>query len=83
MFRTTAKIEGMMCTHCEAHVTKALTEKLGAQKVESSHKKGESVIISETELTQAQLEQALEGSGYKVVSSECAPYEKKGLFGKK
>ncbi len=71
MFRTTAKIEGMMCHMCEQHVDKALKEKLGAQKVKSSHKKGESVILSETELTQAQIEAALEGSGYKVLSVSC------------
>ena len=83
MYKTTAKIEGMMCNMCEAHVTKALKEKLGTENVETSHKKGESVIITDGEITQAQVEQALDGSGYKLVSVTCEPYEKKGLFGRK
>ena len=71
MFKTTVKIEGMMCHMCEQHVDNALKEKLGVSKVKSSHKSGETVIISDSELTQAQIEQALDGSGYKVLSAVC------------
>ena len=83
MFKITAKIDGMMCSMCEAHVNDTFRNKLGVKKVTSSHKKGESVIISDSELTEEQLTAALEGSGYKVLGAACEPYEKKGLFGKK
>ena len=46
----------------------------------SSHKYGETVIISENELTKEMVLAALEGSGYNVMSVTSEPYEKKGLF---
>ena len=83
MFKTTAKIDGMMCGMCEAHVNDAIRSNLSIKKVSSSHKKGETVIISEGEITAEQLAAALEGSGYKVLSLQSEPYEKKGLFSRK
>ena len=83
MFRTTATIDGMMCGMCEAHVNDAIRDKLPVKKVTSSHKKGETVIISEEKLTAEQIAAALDGSGYKVLSAVCEPYEKKGLFSRK
>ena len=83
MFKTTAKIDGMMCGMCEAHVNEALRSKLSIKKVSSSHKKGESVIISESGFTAEQLAAALEGSGYKLLSVQNEPYEKKRLFSRK
>lgn len=83
MFKTTAKIDGMMCGMCEAHVNEALRSKLSIKKVSSSHKKGETVIISESGFTAEQLAAALEGSGYKLLSVQNEPYEKKGLFSRK
>jgi copper chaperone CopZ len=83
MYKTTVKIVGMACSMCESHVNDAFRSKLNVKKVTSSHKKGESVIISDTEITSEQLEKALDGSGYRILGSECVPYEKKGLFSKR
>ena len=83
MFKTTVKIDGMMCGMCESHVNDAIRAKLSVKKVRSSHKKGETVIISENELTKQMLTTALNGSGYTVMDVTCEPYEKKGLFGRK
>jgi copper chaperone CopZ len=83
MYKTTVRIDGMMCGMCESHVNDAIRAKLSVKKVSSSHKKGETVIISENELTQQMITAALGGSGYTVMSVICEPYEKKGLFGKK
>ena len=83
MYKTTVRIDGMMCGMCESHVNDAIRAKLSVKKVSSSHKKGETVIISENELTQQMIIAALGGSGYTVMSVICEPYEKKGLFGKK
>ena len=82
MYKTTVKIEGMMCGMCEAHVNDAIRAKLAVKKVNSSHKNGETVIISEYALTRSEIESALADSGYKVSGAECVPYEKKGLFGR-
>ncbi len=81
MFRTTVKIDGMMCGMCESHVNDALRSKLPVKKVSSSHKKGEANIISNDELTKEMIVNALDGSGYDVMEITCTPYEKKGLFG--
>ncbi|MBQ7186220.1 MAG: heavy-metal-associated domain-containing protein [Ruminococcus sp.] len=83
MYRTTVKIDGMMCSMCEAHVNDAIRSRLKVKKVTSSHKKGEAVIISPEALTEEQVRSALEGSGYSVTGLAGEPYEKKGLFGRK
>ena len=82
MFKTTVKIDGMMCGMCEAHINDAIRKKLEVKKVTSSHKKGETVIISKSVLTREETEAALVDSGYKVTGFMCEPYEKKGLFGR-
>ncbi len=80
MFKTTLKIDGMMCGMCEAHVNDAIRAALPVKKVSSSHGKGETVIISESQLDEAVLTEAITKQGYKLLSVTCAPYEKKGLF---
>ena len=82
MNKTIVKIDGMMCSMCESHVNDAIRSKLSVKKVASSHKKGETVVISDEALTAQQIEAALDGSGYKVLSVDSQPYEKKGLFGR-
>ncbi|MBR6336258.1 MAG: heavy-metal-associated domain-containing protein [Ruminococcus sp.] len=83
MYKTTVKIDGMMCSMCEAHVNDAVRSKLRVKKVTSSHKKGETVIISEGELTKQELCGVIDETGYKVISVTSEPYEKKGLFGRR
>ena len=83
MYKTTVIIDGMMCGMCESHINDAIRTKMPVKKVSSSHKKGETVIISEYKLTSEMIADALDGSGYRVLSVICEPYEKKGLFGRK
>ncbi len=83
MYKTTVKIDGMMCGMCESHINDAIRSKMLVKKVSSSHKKGETVIISESELTTEMINAALDGSGYTVMNVTCEPYEKKGFFSKK
>lgn len=82
MVKTTAKIDGMMCGMCEAHVNDAIRAKLKVKKVTSSHSKGETVIISEDPVSEDDVRGALEGTGYALVSLSEEPYEKKGFFGR-
>lgn len=83
MYKTTVKTDGMMCGMCESHVNDAIRNNIPVKKVSSSYKKGETVIISENELTAEMIAAALNGSGYTVISVTCEPYEKKGFFSKK
>lgn len=83
MYQTTVKIDGMMCGMCESHINDAIRSRMPVKKVSSSHKKGETVIISENELSAEMIAASLEGSGYRVLNVTCEPYEKKGFFRKK
>ena len=82
MVKTTAKVEGMMCGMCEAHVNDAIRAKFKVKKAESSHAKGETVILSETALPADEVKSTIEAAGYKVLDVKSEPYEKKGLFGR-
>ena len=63
----TMKIEGMMCPHCQAAVTKAL-EALEGTKAEVNLEKKEAYV--ETELEKEALKKAVEDAGYQVLSVE-------------
>lgn len=81
MYETTAKIDGMMCGHCEARVNEAVRAHFDVKKVTSSHEKNTTTIVSELPITKAQLEGALADTVYKVLAVDSKQYEKKGLFG--
>lgn len=80
MYQTTLKIDGMMCSMCESHVNDAVRKALTVKKITSSHSKGETVILTETPVDEAAVRAAVEETGYRVLSFESKPYEKKGLF---
>ncbi len=46
MYKTTAKIDGMMCGMCEAHINETLRSKLSIKKVSSSHKKDLQITVN-------------------------------------
>lgn len=81
MVKTTLKIDGMMCSMCETHINEAVRKVVEAKKVKSSHKKGETVIISEDNLDEQALREAIKNTGYDLLGMTSEPYEKKGLFG--
>ena len=80
MLKITAKISGMSCSMCESHINDLIRNHFTVKKVTSSHKKGETVILSEQEITFAQIAEQLKDSGYELQDVRCEPYEKKGFF---
>ena len=83
MFKTTVKIDGMVCSMCEAHINDAIRKAFPkAKKVSASRGKGEASFLTETEVDDQEIRRALDGTGYTFLSSACAPYEKKGWFGR-
>ena len=62
----TMKIEGMMCGHCEAHVTKAVKEAFGVEDVVSSHEKGTTVIHAPEKLDEDKIREVIKEAGYEV-----------------
>ena len=83
MVQIRLKVDGMMGGMCEAHVNDAVRRAFQVEKVASSHSKGETVVVSQEELDPAQLKNALEAAGYRVLEIRQEPYEKRGLFGRK
>ena len=81
MNKTTIRIDGMVCSMCEAHVCEAIRKAASVKKVRASHKKGEAEILTEGVVDEAALRQAIEATGYRVLSVTSQPYVKKGLFG--
>ena len=79
MIKTIIKIDGMMCNMCESHVNDAIRNAVKVKKVESSHSKGETEIISEEALDENLLKEIVEKDGYKVLGITSEKYEKKGL----
>ena len=80
MVKTTLKIDGMMCSMCEAHMNDLVRQNCKVKKVTSSAKNGETVVISEEPLDISMLDKEIKGIGYTMLSHESEPYEKKGLF---
>ena len=69
MIRTTVQVSGMRCGMCEAHVNDAVRAVFRVKKVISSRKTGQTVILSETPLNPEKLRQAINATGYVVLSA--------------
>ncbi|MCD7919809.1 MAG: cation transporter [Clostridiales bacterium] len=86
MQKITVGIEGMACEMCEAHIKDVIRKQFDPQKVTASHKNNEAVILTERDISEAALHQAIDPTGYTVTSVKTEPYEKKkglrGLFGR-
>lgn len=63
----TITIEGMMCNHCEAHVTKALEALDGVESVVASHLKGTAVVTLSKDIDDSVLTKAVVDADYKVI----------------
>ena len=80
MVETILKVDGMMCGMCESHINDAVRNAFPVKKVTSSHSRGQTVILSETEIPEAELRPVIAKTGYELMGYVCTPYEKKGLF---
>lgn len=80
MIETTVKVEGMACGMCEAHINDAIRKAFTVKKVKSSHKKGETKIVSEASLDHAAVKAAIENTGY-IVHNITTAEKKTSLFG--
>ncbi len=80
MYKIILKIDGMACSMCEAHINDAIRKAFKVKKVNSSHRKKQTEIISEEQLDENALRKAIESGGYKVLGITQEQYEKKRLF---
>ena len=83
MIKTTAFVQGMACSMCEAHINEAVRKSFSVKAVTSSRKKGVTEIVSETPLDPDALRAVIAQTGYAVGDISSEPYVKKGfsLFG--
>ncbi len=84
MFKTTMKIDGMMCGMCEAHVCDAIRNAVPeAKKVSASRSKKEASFLTDEAVDSGSLKAAVDDTGYTCLGVESVSYEKKGLFGRR
>ena len=84
MIKTTLKIEGMMCSMCEAHICDTIRKAVpSAKNVTASRGKKEASFLTEDAADADLLKVTINETGYTCLSVESVPYEKRGLFGRK
>ena len=81
MYKTTLKIDGMMCGMCEAHINDVIRKNVkDAKKVSSSHAKGISTFESETLPDENVLKDAIAKTGYEPKDVSVEEVQKKKWF---
>ena len=68
--KKTLKVEGMMCTHCEARVKKALEAVPGVESAAADHGAGTAVVTLTAAVEDEALRAAVETQDYKVLGIE-------------
>ncbi len=68
--KETVKIEGMMCTHCEASVKKALEGIDGVESAEVSHESGTAVLTLTHDVEDSLIQKTIEDKDYTFVGIE-------------
>jgi len=66
--KTTLKIEGMMCQHCQKHVHDALAKMDGVTEVEVSLEKNSAEVTSTQEISTADFAKVISDAGYELVA---------------
>ena len=82
MWKYTVQVSGMICGMCESHVNDAVRRAFMVKKVASSRSKGETTVVTEQELDEDALRDAIAATGYEVGEMRREPYVKRGLFGR-
>ena len=82
MYKTTIGIDGMACGMCESHIQDVIRKNFDIKKVTASASKNMAEIISEGQIPEDKLHEAIDPTGYTVTSYESGEYVKKGLFGR-
>ena len=82
MFKTTIKVDGMMCGMCEAHVSDAIRKAVPeAKKVKASIAKKEATFLSDKQPDSVLIEKVIKDTGYDFLGCVSEPYKKRGIFG--
>lgn len=80
MYKTTAEIDGMMCSMCESHIQEAIRNNFSVKKVKASRSKKIAEIISSEPISESSLKEVIDKTGYTLLSVKTEEYKKKGLW---
>ena len=84
MYKTVIRIEGMICSMCEAHICDAIRRAIPAAKqVAASKGKKEASFLTEQPVAPDALKAVIDATGYSCLGIRSVPYEKKGWFSRK
>ncbi len=67
MYNYLLKIDGMYCSMCESHVNDVIRNNFEVKKVKSSHKKKETLIVTDSKIDEDKLKKVLHDIGYEVL----------------
>ncbi|MBP8598982.1 MAG: heavy metal translocating P-type ATPase [Selenomonas sp.] len=67
MMEKTLKIEGMMCEHCQNHVTEALSKMEGVQSVTVDLAGGTALVRTDREIPQSAFAEVVTAAGYELI----------------
>ena len=74
MIKTTLRIDGMMCSMCEAHICDTIRKAIPtAKKVAASKGKKEASFLTEEAVDPERLKAAIDATGYACLGIESAP----------
>ena len=62
----TFNVEGMMCSHCEAHVKEAVEKIQGVTEAVADHNAAKVTVKLSADVEDSVIKSAIEGAGYKV-----------------
>ena len=82
MYKTTIKVDGMMCGMCEAHIQDAIRKAYPeAKKVKASRSKKEATFLTDEMPDEEDVINLITDTGYGFMGVWSEPYKKRGLFG--
>ena len=70
MNKIIVKIDGMMCSMCEAHINDVIRKNFNVKKVKANRKKKEALIESEELLDKDKIKEVINATGYEVIGFE-------------
>ncbi len=77
MLKVTLNIEGMVCNMCETHINDTIRRNFIIKKVTSSHSKGITEIITETQIDENKLKAVINKTSHTVTNIYIEQYKKK------
>lgn len=80
MIKITVEVEGMKCPMCEAHTNDAIKDAFSIKSVSSFHKENKTEILTENDIPDEKIREALSKTGYSIGDITREEVKKTGFF---